>query len=206
MVGRCCRLPVCSGSSGISDATETCPRRSTCWPFTCTTLVLTPMLKDAPPFLWCEVCAAEFCRGDRVGKPLESQSSKPRRINPQLGWIEWRDTRLEPADGRKPVMMTWIGFLPVEGASPPPEPSEADLAPVQTFFHTLEAVDGGPSATTFGDADDPAHTFFTRDRLCEAARQGVWRLYDSCRVRLGRPSFRRMFLRAPSLSLLWQNL
>ncbi len=155
--------------------------------------VETRMLKDTPPFLWCELCA-----GDGLlpvtwrCKPLESQSSKPRRLNPQLGWIEWRDTRLEPAGWEEAGHDDSDWVSPVEGASPLSEPGEADLARVQTFFHVLKPAAGGALATTFGyAADDPAHTFFTRDRVCEKLPgKGVWRRYDLGRVRLGRPRFR----------------
>lgn len=155
--------------------------------------VETRMLKDTPPFLWCEVRAGEellpviWCC-----KLLKSQSSQTRRINPQLGWIEWRDTRLEPTEWEQPGHDDSDWLPPVFGVASLPDPCEADLAPVQTFFHALESIGVGPLATTFGYAtDDPAHTFFTRDRVCERLpAKGTWRRYDLGRVRLGRPCFR----------------
>ena len=155
--------------------------------------VETRILKDTPPFLWCEVLTGQT----RVPVewrclPLKSQASGTHRINPQLGWIEWRDTRLEPEGWEK------IGFedskwpRPAFDISPLPEPVIADLAPLQTFPLSLQPIAEGPLATTFGYAtNEPAHIFYIRDRICrELPAKGIWRRYDLGRVRLGRPSLR----------------
>ncbi len=155
--------------------------------------VETRILKDTPPFLWCEAVSAdgklplEWCC-----KPLESQTSQTHRINPQLGWIEWRDTRLEP-DGWELAAFDDCGWQPVvRDASPLPEPGAADLAPVKTFWHPLRALAEGPLATQFGYVtDEPSFIFHGRDRVCdELPAKGIWRRYDLGRVRLGRPCFR----------------
>lgn len=152
----------------------------------------TRILKDTPPFVWCEVRAeGRVLSVDWRCLSLPSQTSQARRINPQLGWVEWRDTRLEP------VGWTALDFedaqweQPVTEASPLPEPSAADLASVRTFPHALTAMATGPLATTFGYAtDEPAYVFYSRDRACaDLPAKGIWRRYDLGRVRLGRPRF-----------------
>lgn len=154
--------------------------------------VETRILKDTTPFLWWVVTAngAALPIAWRC-LPLVSQASGTRRINPQLGWIEWRDTRLEPAGWEKAGFDDAEWHPPVMGVSSLPEPTAADLAPVRTFVHALTAESTGPLATTFGYAtDDPAFVFHSRDRVCAALpAKGVWRRYDLGRVRLGRPRF-----------------
>ena len=155
--------------------------------------VETRLLKDTPPFLWCDIQG----NGGRVPVKwrcfdLKSQAAQTRRINPQLGWIEWRDTRLEP-EGWEQLGFDEAGWTePSLNASALCDPVAADLASVQTFTHTLQPIVEGPLATTFGyAADEPAYIFHARDRLCrDLPATGVWRRYDLGRVRLGRPSFR----------------
>ena len=72
--------------------------------------VTTRMLKTTPPYLWCRLLEKE--RDVPIawkGLPLTLQSPNvswmavppPRRINPQLGWSDHRDTRLEPEHWRE---------------------------------------------------------------------------------------------------------
>jgi alpha-L-rhamnosidase len=153
--------------------------------------VETRLLKDMPPFLWCEVLAVQArLPVDWRCLVLESQSAKTRRINPQLGWIEWRDTRLEPEGWEEPGFDDAGWSRPFLNASELPDPVAADLAPLRTFPHRLQPVAEGPLATVFGYvADEPAYIFHARDRVChELPVTGVWRRYDLGRVRLGRPS------------------
>lgn len=152
----------------------------------------TRILKDTPPFLWCEALAND--KSVSIvwrGKALESQTSQTRRINPQLGWIEWRDTRLDPTEWEKTDFDDSSWSHPVTDASALSEPGPVDLAPLQTFYHTIKPIAEGPLATTFGYvADEPSFTFYSRDRICEnLPPKGLWRRYDLGRVRLGRPRF-----------------
>jgi len=155
--------------------------------------VETRLLKDTQPFMWCVILAGGTplpvewrCFG------LASQTAEAHRINPQLGWIEWRDTRLEPEGWAAPGFEDRDWTAPVSGASALPDPMAADLAAVRTFPHDLPLLAEGPLATTFGYAtDEPAYIFHARDRVCrDHPATGIWRRYDLGRVRLGRPSFR----------------
>jgi hypothetical protein len=161
--------------------------------------VTTRMLKATPPFLWCRLL-----ENDREipiawkGLPLAWQSTTVswlpapalRRINPQLGWSEQRDTRLEPEDWREAIFDDAAWVTPVMGASDLPEPKPARLSPVPLFTHELAPMAEGLLASTFGlPDDDPSYAFFVRDRACrDLPARGRWLLYDLGRVRLGRPS------------------
>jgi len=153
----------------------------------------TRILKDTAPFLWCEL----HVDGERHPmtwrcKPLCSQESQTHRINPQLGWAEWRDTRLDPEGWELPGYDDSSWGEPLCDVSPLPEPSPADLAAVKTFHHPLTPIAEGPLATTFAyPRDDPSWAFYSRDRSCTSLpARGLWRRYDLGRVRLGRASFR----------------
>jgi len=155
--------------------------------------VETRLLKETPPFLWCEILAGQarvpvewWCL------PLESPAARTHRINPQLGWIEWRDTRLEPEGWEKRGFPDAAWIRPSLHASTLPEPVAADLGTVQTFPLSLQPLAEGPLANTFGyPIDEPSYVFHIRDRVCrELPAKGIWRRYDLGRVRLGRPCLR----------------
>lgn len=164
--------------------------------------VTTRILMDMPPFMYCDVIPG----GHRQSATQDSDSDKPiavewkclplngykpqvRRINPQLGWIEWCDTRNHPANWQLP------GFDDSQWSKPAlVQPKLGPLAPtsigtVQTFTHTLKVIGEGDLAETFGyESDDIAARFFLRDLECKTLpRQGKWKRYDLGRVRLGRP-------------------
>ena len=161
--------------------------------------VTTRMLKTTPPYLWCRLLDKE--RDVPIawkGLPLTLQSRNvswmaappPHRINPQLGWSDHRDTRLEPEHWRETTFGDSEWKEPILGASDLPEPVAAKLSPVQCFPHELTPLAEGPLAATFGLPDDiPAYAFFMRDRICRSLpAQGRWYIYDLGRVRLGRPT------------------
>ena len=170
----------------------------------------TRMLKATAPYL----CVRLFDNERAIpitwkGAPLARQSSSVswlqppplRRINPQLGWADHRDTRLEPGHWRETAFDDSAWNEPITGVSDLPEPVAAKLSPVQCFRHELTPLAEGPLATTFGLPDDePAYAFFVRDRICQTLpARGRWYLYDLGRVRLGRPS---ITLEAPAGALI----
>lgn len=137
--------------------------------------VTTRMLKATPPFLWCRLI--ENDREISVawkGLPLAWQTSTvswlpapaPRRINPQLGWSEQRDTRLEPTQWRETAFDDASWLAPAMSVSDLPEPTAARLSPVPSFTHELTPMAEGPLANTYGmPDDDPSYAFFVRDRI-----------------------------------------
>ncbi|MFM8413859.1 MAG: hypothetical protein ACKOCX_03955 [Planctomycetota bacterium] len=151
----------------------------------------TRMLRTLDPFLWCEIVSQ--------GKPVETRwkssgiggyTPRFRRINPQLGWIEWLDTRLVPI-WQAPDYddAPWQAPVGVERTLGRPTP--VGIANPQAIEHTVTAVADGHCAETFGyETCNPAARFFLRDLAPrDVPPQGVWRRYDLGRVRLMRPQF-----------------
>jgi len=152
----------------------------------------TRMLLDMPPFLYCNVTSG----GSEI--PVQWKCSRlpgyrpqVRRINPQLGWIEWCDTRQNPQEWQSP------GFD--DGKWPQPVPANTKLeqiapvtiGPVQYLTHPGKVIAQGKLAEVFGyEFDDVPARFLLRDLVCDKLPpQGVWRRYDLGRVRLARPRF-----------------
>lgn len=155
--------------------------------------VTTRMLDDMPPFLFCRLLDA---KGQTVSLAwkclrLSGYESAVRRINPQLGWIEWCRTAENPEGWEKAGFDDAAWNTPVEAGPEASAMQAAEVAPVRQIKHVLRAVAEGPLAEGFGyERDDIPARFFLRNLTCEdVPPQGVWRRYDLGRVRLGRPSF-----------------
>ena len=155
------------------------------------------------PFWWCQVV-----RKNDNNEPLplqwrcwELQNYRTvNRVNPQLGWVEWCDTRQQPENWLANDFDDASWAQPSDVVVPGGEPQRARLDGVKQFEYSLQPIDSGILVETFGyETDDPAARFFLRDLLshdfCSSRKptnahpQGVWRRYDLGRVRLGRPSF-----------------
>jgi hypothetical protein len=150
----------------------------------------TRILEAARPFVRC----AASIRGSPVelswkGIGLPAYASQVRRVNPQLGWIEWCDTRQLPADWQALEYddAAWPAAVPVE--TPWADSVPVRLGPMQRIVHDVTPVGEGRLANVYGyELDDPPARFFLRDLECEQLpHQGVWRRYDLGRVRLGKP-------------------
>jgi alpha-L-rhamnosidase len=117
--------------------------------------------------------------------PLPQFRQQVRRINPQLGWIEWNDTRQFPdeksADAWKPPATVLLGT---------PRWNKPTIGPVQRIVHAPAAFSEDKLIERFGyESDDPPARFLLRDLHPAEGKlppQGVWRRYDLDRVRLGR--------------------
>ena len=144
--------------------------------------VTTRMLPAQRPFFACEAEIGE--------KPIEivwkaallpAYASQVRRINPQLGWIEWCDTRQLPvADNAwKPVKVIDLGAVQFIAAR---------ISGVEQLSHPLSAFSEDKLIERFGyERDDIPARFFQRDLQPQTLPpQGIWRRYDLDRVRLGR--------------------
>lgn len=152
--------------------------------------VATRMLEDIPPFWTCAIVgtAGQVAVQWRVLR-LEGYRPRVRRVNEQLGWIEWSDTRKAPAhwQGRDFDDTAWTAPAVVQ-------PGLGALAPlrlgeVRAIAHSLQAMAEGELAEYFGyELDDPpARVFLRHLEPGDLPAQGVWRRYDLGRVRLGRP-------------------
>lgn len=154
--------------------------------------VSTRILEPIAPFL---ACSAEHAH-----KPVALSwkctrfaafTGGVRRVNPQLGFIEWCDTRLLPA--------TWTALAFDDSQWSTPVGATPELGPLQpltianprALTHTPQLIASGELVETFGyERDDVPARFFLRDLApAELPPQGIWRRYDLGRVRLMRPRF-----------------
>lgn len=151
--------------------------------------VETRLLKKMEPFLAVQL---DLEGGEGVdllwrAAPLAGYHPAVRRINPQLGWCEWCDTRLNPTGWQE------LGFEDGSWEAIKTQPRTAEFSPlrlnaVQQFSHDLTAAAEGRWVDRFGyESDDPPVRFFLRDLTSrDLPPQGVWRRFDLGRVRLGR--------------------
>jgi hypothetical protein len=152
--------------------------------------VATRMLEDIPPFWTCTVSGpAGPVPVKWRARRLEGYRPRVRRINEQLGWVEWSDTRKLPPHWQQPGFDD-TGWAPPAAA----HPALGALAPlrlgeVQAIVHPLQAIAAGQLVEYFGyELDDPPARLFLRHlEPGDLPAQGVWRRYDLGRVRLGRP-------------------
>jgi hypothetical protein len=158
----------------------------------------TRLLRDMPPFWMCQV----VLRGEEIpvgwkAARLGGFESKVRRINPELGWIEWADTRKQPPSWQNPSFDDTSWTPPVDSKVRLGTFEPLRLGELQSMPHTLRALSQGTLVEQFGyEIDDPPARLFLRCLgECELPPQGVWRRYDLGRVRLGRP---RLVLDAPA--------
>ena len=162
----------------------------------------TRLIENIPPFWTCRVLAGEFeLPASWKALHLTCYVSGVRRINPQLGWAEWVDTRQLPQGWLQPRFddSGW----PVPTAT---DPKIGVLTPLTTaevrhVRHPLRRIAAGELVEVYGyERDDPPARFSLR-RLepGDLPAQGVWARYDLGRVRLGRV---RLIIDAPAGSVI----
>ena len=152
--------------------------------------VVTRILHPIQPFLYLEAAVGgKELPIDWRCQRLAGYSSQVRRINPQLGWIEWLDTRALQKDWQQPAYddSSWGKPVFVERAIG--EFAASKIAPVKSLKIEPKLIASGELAEVFGyPGDNPGASFFLRDLSPERyPGQGVWRRYDLGRVRLARP-------------------
>lgn len=152
----------------------------------------TRILDDIQPFLFCKLLGAK--KEIPVSwkyELLKGYDSEVHRINNQLSWIEWLDTRalqndwktasFNDSDWKEPVSVTReLGTF-----------TKSKIGNVKALDIFPEIIDQGKLAETYGyEKDNPSARFFLRDLECEKLPpQGVWKRYDLGRIRLSRPKF-----------------
>lgn len=150
----------------------------------------TRLLLDMPPFLDCRlVGAAGVLPITWRCLPLAGHVSGVRRLNPQLGWIDWVDTRQSPAGWQSPDFDDSAWLEPAPAAPPGPIGPPADLAPLRHDLAPATLLAEGHLAESFGyPLDDPPVRFFLRELDGhDLPPMGVYRRFDLGRVRLVRP-------------------
>ncbi|MGC4042549.1 MAG: hypothetical protein QM758_01950 [Armatimonas sp.] len=153
--------------------------------------VTTRLLENPPPFVWAAIVTPDGTELPLRWKAtrLDSYSRTRRRINAQLGWSEWVDTRGIPANWHEATFddSDWPEPIPARVSLGPIKPLSASPAHMERL--KLKIAARGKLAENFGyEPDNPQARFFLRDlspTLVPA--QGVWRRYDLGRVRLCRP-------------------
>lgn len=152
----------------------------------------TRMLEAIDPFLYCKL----YNGGVEV--PLEwkylslpGYHAQVRRVNPQLSWLEWNDTRQNPENWEDPRFDDSNWQQPVKVNRNLGAFSESMIHPVKSFTIPFAQVGQGPLAEFYGyEKDNPSARFFLRDLVCDQVPpQGLWKRYDLGRVRLARPEF-----------------
>jgi hypothetical protein len=152
------------------------------------TAVSTRLLEAMEPFWFCECGQVDI---EWKCLPLDAYDPQVRRINPQLDWIEWCDTRKIPVNWQRKDFDDSQWLSPTEVVPKIGEASELCSRRCQTIYHRLEPIADGQLAEFFSyEKDDPPTRFFLRDLECiERPAQGIWLRYDLGRVRLSSPDF-----------------
>jgi hypothetical protein len=159
--------------------------------------VHTRLMRLMPAFIACAVRAggSELAVRWRARR-IEGYRRSVARVNPQLGWIEWCDTRADPAGWRDAGFdaSAWETPRTVDAGLPASVPLAAGSLRRDGVAPRLAGE--GLLAERFGyELDDPAARFALRDLSPSLPPQGLWRRYDLGRIRLGRP---RLTIDAPA--------
>ena len=153
--------------------------------------VHTRLQRDLPPFVRVQVRSADALLPVAWRcLHLACYHAQVARINPQLGWIDWLDTRAEPATWREPGFddRLWAVPEPSLEVLPASRPAAIRLPPRAVM--ALNPIAQGELHEAFGyERDDPGVRFLLRALDARLPAQGLWRRYDLGRVRLGRPDF-----------------
>lgn len=117
----------------------------------------TRMLPKLDPFFYCRVLRADGAELPVVWRcrQMDEYESAVRRVNPQLGWIEWCDTRKAQLGWMAPAFDDAEWEPPVESGLDPAGFRSLSSAPVQLIFHSVDPMAEGPLAAAFGyERDD----------------------------------------------------
>jgi len=153
--------------------------------------VTTRLLKNILPFLYCKIVAKHELKPDWKCQKLEAYKSGVARINPQLAWVEWCDTRALPAHWQQTDFddSGWETPVPVNRNINAIAP--VAIGSVKQLEIKPQLIASGNLVETYGyERDNISARFFLRDlQPSSLPPQGIWRRYDLGRVRLGRPKF-----------------
>lgn len=154
--------------------------------------ISTRIIEPITPFLGCRAIAGgKVLTLDWKCARFTGYVSQVRRVNPQLGFIEWCDTRANHVNWQSPDFDDASWSEPVAVTRPFGSLQPLTIANPRSIEHTLTPLVSGEFTENFGyERDDVPARFFLRDLApTELPPQGVWRRYDLGRVRLMRPRF-----------------
>ena len=155
--------------------------------------VVTRILYDIQPFLYFSASVGgKEVPIDWKCEKLKGYTPQVRRINPQLGWVEWADTRGMQNGWQQPAYDDSAWQAPVFVERGLGTFAASKIAPVKSTPIRPERIASGKLAEVFGYVgDNPGASFFLRDLTDERyPAQGVWFRYDLGRVRLSRPKIK----------------
>ena len=150
------------------------------------------MLDDIRPFLSCEInVSRKLIPISWKAKKLDAFEKTNRRINPQLAWVEWLDTRKLPKNWKFLYFddANWVTPIAVDAKIG--ELKKVSINNVKQFEIVPKLIAKGEFIERYGyEKDQPGVRFISRQfNNTELPSQGVWRRYDLGRVRLGRSKF-----------------
>lgn len=154
--------------------------------------VTTRLLKNMNPFLFCKLIAdGKEVNGSWKCLLLDAYTPAVGRINPQLAWVEWCDTRKLPLNWQQTGFddNSWKNPVAVDRSIHQLWP--VDLASVKQVKLKPQVIASGTLIENYGyERDNISARFYLRSlHDSTLPPQGVWRRYDLGRVRLGRPWF-----------------
>ena len=155
--------------------------------------VHTRILGNQAPFVWSELQSPNGMINVKwLTSLLEGYTKAVRRINPQLGWIEWCDTRKNPKSWQSNGFNddTWTAPTVVKRDLGHVKPLETHNLTFTSIKGSL--IDAGYLSERFGyEKDNPSARFYLRDlKTSKKEASGIWRRYDLGRIRLVRPEFK----------------
>jgi alpha-L-rhamnosidase len=116
------------------------------------------------------------------------------RVNPQFAWVEWEDTRQNPAGWEQPAFddRAWPVPVAVPGVADWPM-RPVSIGRVQHLPVVPRLIGEGTLSGPFDGAEKPDWktdtdlTWYRRNLKPAGAPTGVWRRFDTGRIHLGRP-------------------
>jgi alpha-L-rhamnosidase len=152
----------------------------------------TRILKGIDPFLYCRVLAeGKEMEVDWTSLRLPGYASQFLRVSAQFGWLEWADTRQQPARWQTMEFDDTGWESPTIVSRRLGEFQSSLISEVQNRSIPFKEIGDGPLASFFGyERDNPSARFFLRDQECKSVPpQGKWKRYDLGKVRLTAPRF-----------------
>lgn len=154
--------------------------------------ISTRISKATNPFIWCRLSGPNSLVVDIKWKCLQLVSNRKAycRTNPQSGWMEFRDTRLEPKGWMMAEVDDSAWLKPEYGVSNLPVPVAAEISNLISERILIPVNGHGSLCSVSGStADQAVSNFFNRELRCDHLNAtGFWFRYDLGRVRIGRPS------------------
>ncbi len=154
--------------------------------------VETRILDAIKPFLMCRLLqSGNVLPLSWRCRQLDGYERTGFRINAELGWVEWADTRKNPIEWQSAGFDDSLWGSPVRVERALGTFSLSKIGNVRNPEITPIELAEGKLVEIYGyEKDNPAARFFLRDLTAvKLPPQGIWKRYDLGRVRLLKPKF-----------------